>query len=184
MAAASISPLDDVLTPPPPIDLDSADTELPGYSVRSQADFVQQEHQLEDSKGRPWIWLRVKSRGKEGKALPLFYDRDTIAGEVEVDFDKAGPAKTVIISVSTLLPNMGLDIGRPWRFLWCVGSRFAFVPRRRSPSELPPTGLAHRMLEVHQPLVEDKRSLSEIRYSPTDMLTCRNTASSSIRLQC
>ena len=149
MAAASVSSLDDVLTPPPPIDLDSADTELPGYSVRSQADFVHQEHQLEDSKGRPWIWLRVKSRGKEGKALPLFYDRDTIAGEVEVDFDKAGPAKTVIVSVSTLLPNMGLDVGRPPRFLWRRGSRLTFVAGRGSPSELPATGLAHRMLAVH-----------------------------------
>lgn len=64
---------------------------------------MQQEHQLEDSKGRPWIWLRVRSRAKEGKALPLFYDRDTVAGEVEVDFDKAGGAKTVVVSVSTPL---------------------------------------------------------------------------------
>lgn len=61
---------------------------------------MQQESQLEDSKGRPWIWLRVKSRAKEGKVLPLFYDRDTVAGTVEVDFDKAGGAKTVVISVS------------------------------------------------------------------------------------
>ena len=110
---------------------------------------MQQEHQLEDSKGRPWIWLRVKSRGKEGKALPLFYDRDTIAGEVEVDFDKAGPAKTVIVSVSTLLPNMELDVGHPPRFLWRRASRLTFVAGRGSPSELPATGLAHRMLEVH-----------------------------------
>ena len=44
--------------------------------------------------------MKVKSRSKGEKQLPMFYDRDTIAGSVEVDFEKAGGAKAVTISVS------------------------------------------------------------------------------------
>ncbi|RPD59528.1 hypothetical protein L227DRAFT_575968 [Lentinus tigrinus ALCF2SS1-6] len=109
MAAESASPPYEDLVPPPTIGPDLADQELPSYTVRSQEEFVQQEHQLEDSKGRPWIWLRVKSRAKEGKGLPLFYSRDTIAGEVEVDFDKAGGAKNVVVSLLAGVTAVGQE---------------------------------------------------------------------------
>ncbi|KAI0696320.1 hypothetical protein C8T65DRAFT_664032 [Cerioporus squamosus] len=108
MAAESAPPFDDSLPPPLPVGSETT-SELPGYTLRSQEEFVQQESQLEDSKGRPWIWLRVKSRAKEGKVLPLFYDRDTLAGTVEVDFDKAGGAKTVVISVQAGVTAVGQD---------------------------------------------------------------------------
>ena len=86
-------------TPPPPAD---ADPELPGYSAaRAQNELVEHQYQLEDLKGRPWLWLKVKSRSISGKQLPLFFDKDTVAGTVEVDFDKAEGAKAILVSVST-----------------------------------------------------------------------------------
>ncbi|RDX57135.1 hypothetical protein OH76DRAFT_1424761 [Lentinus brumalis] len=108
MDTRSVPPVDDDLPPPPPVGSET-DSELPGYTHRSQEEFVQQEYQLEDSKGRPWIWLKVKSRAKEGKVLPLFYDRDTVAGTVQVDFDKAGGAKTVVLSVLAGVTAVGQD---------------------------------------------------------------------------
>ena len=76
------------------------DPELPGYSARTPDELVDHEYQLEDTKGRAWLWLRVKSRSTSGKQLPLFFDRDTIAGTVEVDFSKADGAKAILVSVS------------------------------------------------------------------------------------
>lgn len=77
---------------------------LPRYSSTSTASLGPElsEHtfQLEDSKGRPWIWLRVKSRAKDKKTWPLYYERDVINGAIEVDFDKTDSAKAVSISVS------------------------------------------------------------------------------------
>ena len=97
-----------ISTPPPPID---ADPELPGYSARTQgssaaSDLVEHKYQLEDLKGREWLWLTVKSRSPSVKQLPLFYEKDTIEGTVEVDFDKTDGAKAVVIAVSTLLPSV------------------------------------------------------------------------------
>ena len=85
-------------SPPPPEA--GTDSELPGYTLRAQEEFAEQTYTLEDTKGRSWIWMKVKSRSKGEKQLPMFYDRDTIAGSVEVDFEKAGGAKAVTISVS------------------------------------------------------------------------------------
>lgn len=77
---------------------------LPRYSSTSTASLGPElsEHtfQLEDSKGRPWIWLTVKSRAKDKKTWPLYYERDNINGSVEVDFDKTDGAKAVSITVS------------------------------------------------------------------------------------
>ena len=56
---------------------------------------------LQDSKSRPWLWLKVKSRAKSGdQVLPLFFEGDIVEGSVEVDFDKADGAKSVQIAVS------------------------------------------------------------------------------------
>ena len=98
--AADLTPAYDDSVPPPPSVADAEPDELPGYSLRSQAEFSQQAYQLEDTKGRPWIWLKVKSRAGSGKQVPLFFDRDTLSGTVEVDFTRADGAKAVTISVS------------------------------------------------------------------------------------
>ncbi|KAI9070018.1 hypothetical protein FKP32DRAFT_1670876, partial [Trametes sanguinea] len=70
----------------------------PSYVPRPP-DFTEHRYQLEDSKGRPWLWLTVKSRSREARQLPLFFDRDTITGTVEADLDKADGSKGVLISV-------------------------------------------------------------------------------------
>ncbi|KAI0367999.1 hypothetical protein BV20DRAFT_949122 [Pilatotrama ljubarskyi] len=79
----------------------------PSYVARSP-DFAEHRYQLEDSKGRPWLWLIVKSRSKEARQLPLFFERDTISGTVEVDLDMAEGAKGVLISVGPTSRQSGL----------------------------------------------------------------------------
>ena len=77
---------------------------LPSYPGRTASsshagELTEHTYQLEDSRGRPWIWLSVKSRAKDKKTWPLFYERDVIQGTVEVDFDKTDGAKAVSIGV-------------------------------------------------------------------------------------
>lgn len=81
------------------------DSALPPYIGRGApnstqgTESVEHSYQLEDSRGRPWIWLILKSRAKDKKTWPLFYEQDVIQGTVEVDFDKTDGAKGVSIGV-------------------------------------------------------------------------------------
>ncbi|KAI0833624.1 hypothetical protein BC628DRAFT_1308762 [Trametes gibbosa] len=84
------------------------DADLPGYVARAP-DFTEHRYQLEDSKGRPWLWLTVKSRSKEAKQLPLFFEHDTISGTAEVDLDKAEGSKGVLISILGGVTAVGQD---------------------------------------------------------------------------
>ena len=84
---------------PPSSTASQDDPELPTYSPRSRTQLTEQTFKLEDTKSRAWLWLKVKSRSRENQ-LPLFFDRDTVSGTVEVDFDKADGAKAVTIAVS------------------------------------------------------------------------------------
>ena len=90
---------------------EGADAVLPRYTSTSTSSLGPElsEHtfQLEDSKGRPWIWLKVKSRAKDKKTWPLYYERDIINGTVEVDFDKTDGAKAIAISVSARIGVIG-----------------------------------------------------------------------------
>ncbi len=78
---------------------------LPRYSRASfssvqSVELLEHTYTLPDSKARPFIWLHVKSRAKDKKTWPLFCERDTIHGTVEVDFDRTDGAKAVSITVS------------------------------------------------------------------------------------
>ncbi|KAH9847696.1 hypothetical protein C2E23DRAFT_847726 [Lenzites betulinus] len=84
------------------------DADLPGYVARAP-DHTEHRYQLEDSKGRPWLWLNVKSRSREAKQLPLFFEHDTISGTVEVDLDKAEGSKGVLISILGGVTAVGQD---------------------------------------------------------------------------
>ncbi|KAI0326428.1 hypothetical protein GY45DRAFT_1285553 [Cubamyces sp. BRFM 1775] len=86
----------------------SSEADPPSY-VSRPPDFTEHRYQLEDSKGRPWLWLTVKSRSREARQLPLFFDRDTITGSVEVDLDKAEGSKGVLISVTAGVTAVGQD---------------------------------------------------------------------------
>ncbi|KAM5531766.1 hypothetical protein V8D89_014536 [Ganoderma adspersum] len=93
---------------PPSSTASQADPELPTYSPRSRTQHTEQTFNLEDTKSRAWLWLKVKSRSRENQ-LPLFFDRDTVSGTVEVDFDKADGAKAVTISVFGGVTAVGQD---------------------------------------------------------------------------
>lgn len=78
---------------------------LPRYSRASfssvqSVELLEHTYTLPDSKARPFIWLHVKSRAKDKKTWPLFCERDSIHGTVEVDFDRTDGAKAVSITVS------------------------------------------------------------------------------------
>lgn len=81
-----------------------AEPRLPRYSRASfssvqSVELFEQTYTLQDSKGRAIIWMHVKSRAKEKKSWPLFCERDTIHGTIEVDFDLIDGAKAVSIAV-------------------------------------------------------------------------------------
>jgi hypothetical protein len=81
-----------------------AEPRLPRYSRASfssvqSVELLEQTYTLQDSKGRTSIWMHVKSRAKDKKSWPLFCERDTIHGTIEVDFDIIDSAKAVSIAV-------------------------------------------------------------------------------------
>jgi hypothetical protein len=83
------------------------DPELPGYTRRAPsvasrstiAGNAESSCSLEDTKGRKWLSLFVKSRTPNPKSLPIFYERDVINGRVELDLKKSETIKAVTISV-------------------------------------------------------------------------------------
>ena len=90
------------------------DADLPRYSSSSSTaslapELTEHTFQLDDNKGRPWVWLTVKSRARDKKTWPLYYERDIINGIVEVDFDKVDGAKGVSVAVGV---HRGPDRGR------------------------------------------------------------------------
>ncbi|KAI0342666.1 hypothetical protein BDW22DRAFT_1357119 [Trametopsis cervina] len=91
-----------------------AEHHLPRYrrtsfsSVQS-VELLEQTYSLPDSKGRPYVWMNVKSRAKDKKVWPLFCERDTITGTVEVDFDKTDGAKGVSIALSGAVTAVGQE---------------------------------------------------------------------------
>lgn len=88
----------------------------PAYSSSSSGG-SKTEHvfSLNNSKGKPWLSLVVKSRAPSVKALPVFLDGDAITGEVRVALDKAESAKAVSIGVSArLLFSCALSLSICW----------------------------------------------------------------------
>ncbi|KAI0696900.1 hypothetical protein BC835DRAFT_1271093 [Cytidiella melzeri] len=86
---------------------------LPRYSRASftsvqSVELLEQVYTLQDSKSRPFVWMHVKSRAKEKKTWPLFCERDTIRGTVEVDFDKTD-AKAVSIALTGGVTAIGQE---------------------------------------------------------------------------
>ncbi|OCH95904.1 hypothetical protein OBBRIDRAFT_809459 [Obba rivulosa] len=88
----------------------SHDSELPSYfdQPRSAAG-TEHRYQLEDSGGKAWIWMSIKSRAREPHQLPLFYEQDILTGTVEVDFDKTSGAKAVTITATAGVTAVGQD---------------------------------------------------------------------------
>ncbi|KAI0671856.1 hypothetical protein C8Q78DRAFT_972602 [Trametes maxima] len=90
----------------------AADSPAPPSYVATTArssEFIEHRYQLEDSKGRAWLWLTVRSRSKDARQLPLFFDRDAVSGTVEVDLDKAEGSKGVSISVTAGVTAVGQE---------------------------------------------------------------------------
>jgi hypothetical protein len=88
--------------------------EPPAYSPtprrhRIGAGRFRHEHRyvLEDKSGRNWVSFKVKSRAADPKNTPLFFEGDTIAGEVQLDLAKAKTLKGLTITVR---PHAGLFI--------------------------------------------------------------------------
>ncbi|KAH8101008.1 hypothetical protein BXZ70DRAFT_937072 [Cristinia sonorae] len=54
-----------------------------------------------DAKGGTWLWLKLKSRSTRPseEALPLYYEKDSVQGTVEVDFSKMDGGKGIRVTV-------------------------------------------------------------------------------------
>lgn len=87
---------------------DTATLQLPAYTSSTSSlarELVEHTFKLDDSRGRPWVWLTVKSRAKDKKTWPLYYERDIIHGTVAVDFEKTDGAKGVTVAVRAVLQS-------------------------------------------------------------------------------
>ena len=80
--------------------------EPPAYTpspnrIRTGAGSFRQEHRymLQDKRGRDWVAFKVRSRAVDPKHAPLFFEGDTIKGEVQLDFAKAQTLKGLTITV-------------------------------------------------------------------------------------
>ncbi|KAF8485983.1 hypothetical protein DFH94DRAFT_162838 [Russula ochroleuca] len=74
---------------------------------------------LQDKSGRDWVSFRIKSRAADPKNTPLFFEGDTIRGEVQLDLAKAKTLKGLTITVRAGMTAVGqeeelfLDITEP-----------------------------------------------------------------------
>ncbi|EIN10162.1 hypothetical protein PUNSTDRAFT_132267 [Punctularia strigosozonata HHB-11173 SS5] len=91
--------------------------DLPAYSgaqsqqhpsAAARRELVSHEVHIEDGKGSPWFTLKLRSRARDAKFVPEFWEGDTITGSVELDLQK--PDAIVAITVSI----MGVAILPKW----------------------------------------------------------------------
>jgi hypothetical protein len=85
--------------------MESHTDEPPAYTStpnrRTGAGSFRQEHRykLQDKSGHDWVAFKVRSRAVDPKHAPLFFEGDTIKGEVQLDFAKAQTLKGLTITV-------------------------------------------------------------------------------------
>lgn len=100
--------------------------ELPGYSAsptsptaRRSIDRFDQIYSLENSKGRKWLSMAVKSRSSDSQSssLPLYYEKDIISGRVILDLEKSESIKGIVVTVSILTILFLVNIAYEQQFL-------------------------------------------------------------------
>ena len=67
-------------------------------------------YMLQDKSGRDWVAFKVRSRAVDPKHAPLFFEGDTIKGEVLLDFAKAQTLKGLTITVCNPLRLVALRV--------------------------------------------------------------------------
>ncbi|OBZ76034.1 hypothetical protein A0H81_03080 [Grifola frondosa] len=99
----------------------SAGSELPRYeraisnsniSPRASGPTSPVEHryQLLNSKGRPWLILKVLSNAPTPNNLPNFFEGDAINGTVELNLEREDTAKSISITVTGQLTSSVTDV--------------------------------------------------------------------------
>ncbi|KAJ7261800.1 hypothetical protein B0H12DRAFT_1105794 [Mycena haematopus] len=78
--------------------------ELPSYTAPAAAPtgaaVYRTEHKYSlETKGRPWLFIFIKSRAPSAGSLPFFLQADTVAGRVELDIDKAESVKSISVAI-------------------------------------------------------------------------------------
>ncbi|KAI0067293.1 hypothetical protein BV25DRAFT_1795158 [Artomyces pyxidatus] len=85
---------------------------------------LQHTYSLRNNSGRIWLSLLFRSRAQDIKHMPLFFDRDTLTGEVHLDLDKAETLKGLTIGITAATTAVGqeeeqfLDVLEP---VWTPG---------------------------------------------------------------
>ncbi|KAH8106792.1 hypothetical protein BXZ70DRAFT_915109 [Cristinia sonorae] len=88
---------------------------LPGYEdhtlsspVLRQEVWGEQTYTF-DTKGGTWLWLKLKSRSTRpsDETLPLYYEKDSVQGTVEVDFSKMAGGKGIRVTVHGGIMTVG-----------------------------------------------------------------------------
>lgn len=94
--------------------------ELPAYTQPGSStghEHVSRERQihtyhLQNGNKVPWATLRMKSRAPSARSLPIYFEGQSVTGQVELDLRKPERIKAVIVSVSYFLDcSMFISIG-------------------------------------------------------------------------
>ncbi|KAI0303667.1 hypothetical protein B0F90DRAFT_1892715 [Multifurca ochricompacta] len=85
---------------------DHTEEELPEYSPNpgrpragTRGFSCEHRYALQDRNGHDWISFKVKSRAADSKHMPLFFEGDTIKGEVQLELSKAETLKGLTITI-------------------------------------------------------------------------------------
>ncbi|KAJ7773471.1 hypothetical protein B0H16DRAFT_1714355 [Mycena metata] len=75
------------------------DKELPTYSRAGPGPYRTEHKYSLENKGKPWLFIFVKSRAATPAAPPFFLENDIVAGRVELEADKSEAIKTITVTI-------------------------------------------------------------------------------------
>ncbi|KAJ7031298.1 hypothetical protein C8F04DRAFT_1110697 [Mycena alexandri] len=73
--------------------------ELPAYSRAGPGPYRTEHKFTLENKGKPWLFLFIKSRAATPAAAPFFLENDVVAGRVELEADKSEAIKSITVTI-------------------------------------------------------------------------------------
>ncbi|KAG8734318.1 hypothetical protein FRC11_006119 [Ceratobasidium sp. 423] len=80
-----------------------AGEELPGYAPTSPREPHEHVNSLYNRNSRPWVTLRLLSDAPVGNKFPVYYDRGTVQGSVQIRLESPQTVRSIVIEVEGAL---------------------------------------------------------------------------------
>ncbi|CAE6423224.1 unnamed protein product [Rhizoctonia solani] len=82
---------------------DLAGEELPGYAPTSPREPHEHVNSLFNKNSRPWVTLRLLSDAPTGNKFPVYYDKGTVQGSVQIRLESPQTIRSVLVKVEGVL---------------------------------------------------------------------------------